>query len=332
MPNPFISVLMPTYNQEMYIRKAIESVLLQSYTNFELVISDDASTDSTRYIVSDFMKLDSRIKYYRNDRNFGAAENYNISLQRAKSDSYWISISSDDWWDCRLLEKLVTEAERHPSVTITHCDAYRVDESGQIIGRYSDLWPQWSQTGVHRSIREMFLYGCLINNNCTLVRRDLQLILYSTKTLFDPTLKHAHDYHLWLQLLSRGATAYYVAEPLAFYRKHSAALTSPQTVIPRLREHIAIFREKLADVCPELENLRMEALLRNLKQLGFSLLATSQKEEALTVLSEAKQLAQGRQLDINTAKQVATLPLSPKFAAFTWVMLAALAQKVRRSK
>ncbi|MBE2234073.1 MAG: glycosyltransferase [Anaerolinea sp.] len=323
---------MPTYNQCQYLPTAIESVLGQTFSDYELIISDNASSDDTEHVAMSYAKSDRRLHYYRNSANLGVCRNFDLSLTRASHSSHFAFLSSDDWWHPTLLERLVASAAIAPSATLVHCDAYRVDETGAIINLYSELWPEMPPVGSHRSIRELFLNGCYFNINATLINRSQLLALYPNDQLFDPTLKYTPDYHLWLQLMIRGATAYYVPEPLAFYRKHDAAHTTTKNVIARLQEQVLIFREKLAEVCPaQYESLRQEALLINLKQLGFVLLAAGRKAEALPVLTEAHQLAAGRQLDVKVAARLAASPLPPTLAAWGWRAVAAGAQKVRQN-
>ena len=74
---PRISIGLPVYNSERYLRHSVESMLGQTFGDFELVISDNASTDSTWEICSEYARMDDRIRLYRNEKNFGAAENFN---------------------------------------------------------------------------------------------------------------------------------------------------------------------------------------------------------------------------------------------------------------
>ena len=92
--NPKISVGIPVYNGEKFIRKSIESVLRQTYRNFELIISDNASTDSTFDICTEFLTKDSRIKFVRQDKNMGAVWNLNFLLEKANGE-YFVWVAAD---------------------------------------------------------------------------------------------------------------------------------------------------------------------------------------------------------------------------------------------
>ena len=108
--NPKISVGIPVYNGEKFIRKSIESVLRQTYGNFELIISDNASTDSTSDICTEFLTKDSRIKFVRQDKNMGAIWNFNFILQKAVGE-YFVWVAADTIILPEFLEKNINLLE-----------------------------------------------------------------------------------------------------------------------------------------------------------------------------------------------------------------------------
>ncbi len=108
--NPKISVGIPVYNGEKFIRKSIESVLRQTYGNFELIISDNASTDSTSDICTEFLTKDSRIKFVRQDKNMGSIWNFNFLLQKAVGE-YFVWVAADTIILPEFLEKNINLLE-----------------------------------------------------------------------------------------------------------------------------------------------------------------------------------------------------------------------------
>jgi len=92
-----VSIGLPVYNAEKFIEKRIESILNQSFTDFELIISDNASTDNTSQICNEFSKKDGRIRYIRQPKNMGAILNYKFVLQQAH-EKYFAWASADDFW------------------------------------------------------------------------------------------------------------------------------------------------------------------------------------------------------------------------------------------
>ncbi len=110
---PHICIGMPVYNGERYIRQALDSLLAQDYENFELVVSDNASTDSTGEICLEYAARDKRIRYFRNERNMGAAWNFNRVFELS-SGEYFMWACHDDYWQPQYLRsclKALTEAE-----------------------------------------------------------------------------------------------------------------------------------------------------------------------------------------------------------------------------
>ena len=108
--NPKISVGIPVYNGEKFVRKSIESVLRQTYGNFELIISDNASTDSTSDICTEFLTKDSRIKFVRQDKNMGSIWNFNFLLQKAVGE-YFVWVAADTIILPEFLEKNINLLE-----------------------------------------------------------------------------------------------------------------------------------------------------------------------------------------------------------------------------
>ena len=112
---PMITVGIPVYNGEQYIQKAINSVLAQSYTNFELIVSDNASTDSTEEICKEFVRNDSRIRYVKQKINKGTDFNFSFVLSKARS-KYFVWLAADDYWEPTFLEKNAIVLESDNSI------------------------------------------------------------------------------------------------------------------------------------------------------------------------------------------------------------------------
>jgi glycosyltransferase involved in cell wall biosynthesis len=110
MNNPLVSVFIPVFNRELYVKKAIDSVLNQSYKNIEIIVLDDCSTDKSYLIVSNFMQLDVRIKLFKNPQNFGISKTRNIGL-RYCSGKYIALLDSDDFYEIDKIEKQVNFLE-----------------------------------------------------------------------------------------------------------------------------------------------------------------------------------------------------------------------------
>lgn len=125
MKKELISIGLPTYNGEKYLEQAINSLRAQTYRYFELIISDDASTDATETICRKYAKRDKRISYTRQKRNLGFAVNFNYVLKKAKGN-YFIWAGQDDYWDKRFTETLFKLIKAYPKAVLAMCNYQNV--------------------------------------------------------------------------------------------------------------------------------------------------------------------------------------------------------------
>lgn len=132
---PLLSVGLPVYNGERYVKEALDSILAQTFTDYELIISDNASSDGTQDICRSYEARDRRITYFRNKDNLGAARNFNnvLSLSRGK---YFKWIANDDLYEPGCLEKCISVLERDSSFAASYPKTRRIDELGNDLGRY----------------------------------------------------------------------------------------------------------------------------------------------------------------------------------------------------
>jgi glycosyltransferase involved in cell wall biosynthesis len=130
-PMPRLSIGLPVYNGENYLAESLDALLGQSYEDFELIISDNASTDGTAGICSRYLKQDSRIRYVRQPRNIGAALNHNFVVEQARGELFkWAS--SDDLYARDLLSLCVEALDEYPQVVLAHSWTALIDDSGQV--------------------------------------------------------------------------------------------------------------------------------------------------------------------------------------------------------
>lgn len=133
MATPRLSVGLPVYNGENYLAESLEALLGQSYEDFELIISDNASTDSTADICRRYEKDDSRIRYVRQPHNIGAAPNHNYVVGQARGELFkWAS--HDDLYARDLLKRCVDALDQFPQVILAHSWTARIDGSGAVLG------------------------------------------------------------------------------------------------------------------------------------------------------------------------------------------------------
>jgi glycosyltransferase involved in cell wall biosynthesis len=128
---PRLTIGLPVYNGEKYVAESIEALLGQSFTDFELIISDNASTDGTGEISRHYEKQDSRVRYFRQPQNIGLAPNHNFVAEQARGELFkWAS--NDDLYARDLLERCIDALDKHPDVVLAHAWTARVDASGAV--------------------------------------------------------------------------------------------------------------------------------------------------------------------------------------------------------
>ena len=133
---PRVSIGMPVFNGEKYLKEALDSILAQTYRDFELIISDNASTDHTQQICLEYATKDSRIRYYRNEKNLGAPKNYNRVFELS-SGEYFRWAAYDDVLAPEYLQKCIGILDRDPSIVLCHSRTGRIDEHGTLVGYYN---------------------------------------------------------------------------------------------------------------------------------------------------------------------------------------------------
>lgn len=209
---PRVSVGMPVYNGERYVGDAIQSLLNQSFTDFELVISDNASTDRTEEICRDYALRDARIQYYRNQTNIGGSKNFARVFHLSRAP-YFKWAAHDDLCGPTFLEKCLEVLEANPAVVVSYPSIGFVDQTGAILGHH-DAGCNLRSPRPSQRIRD-FLFSA--KANCLpmygLVRRDA----LGKTVLVAPYI--SSDQILLLQLALLGEF-FEVPERAFFFREH----------------------------------------------------------------------------------------------------------------
>ena len=233
---PLVNVCIPTFNRRGYLTEAVESVLAQSFGDFELVISDNASTDDTAEAVLSFG--DPRIRYFRNDRNISAPANWLNAVTKAIG-RYCVIIGDDDRWAPTLLEQLVPPLDDNPDVDVAFGDHWLIDADGRVLAARSDQCSQdWGraslQPGRHKPFVDLALHAQALWHTCALIRRERMLSLGA----LDPQASGlVLDYYLFARIALAGRGAFYVPERLAYCRSH------PQSISASARYRVQIWRD-----------------------------------------------------------------------------------------
>ena len=144
--NAKITIGVPVFNGETSIRRSLDSVLSQTFLDFELIISDNGSTDTTPLICREYEKNDKRIRYIRNEKNMGGTWNYKFLLNEANT-KYFVWLSVDDYWDPTFLEKNLAVLEKNLNIV---CTASQV----KYFGKNRDYWEKRSIVGPFKIFRK----------------------------------------------------------------------------------------------------------------------------------------------------------------------------------
>jgi glycosyltransferase involved in cell wall biosynthesis len=218
---PLISVCLPVYNGERFLSSAIESVLAQTEPDFELIISDDASTDGSADIIRKYASQDRRIVVSNNEANFGLFANYNQCLERS-SGRYIKPFAQDDLLATTALARLKAVLDKHTTVSLVSSRRTLIDEQGRISAgnsdtpSFDDYFPCAKPVLGRAVIRESLLpLTNFIGEPATVMFRA------NSAKSFDTTLYHLGDLDLWLRLLIEG-DAYFISDALCKFRTHES--------------------------------------------------------------------------------------------------------------
>jgi len=210
--NNLISVVIPVYNAEKYLVASIDSVLSQSYKNFELIIVDDCSYDQTYLIAQKYQNNDSRVKLFRNKKHLGIGATLNYAISKTKGQ-YIARMDADDVMDNKRLEKQVNFLEKNNNVVCLGSYMKEIDEDGKIIGKR--IIPL-----THKKIYEKMFYAMGIQSPTLMINKNLVPKNFSwckTDGILD-------DLDLLFKLINFGKFAN-LDEYLMFYRIHENNLS-----------------------------------------------------------------------------------------------------------
>ena len=205
-----VSIIMPSYNAARFIGESINSVLLQTYSNWELLIVDDCSKDNSVEVVRKFANIDKRVVLFSLEKNVGAAAARNVAIEHAQGQ-YIAFLDSDDVWDEYKLEKQLAFMKQY-SYVFTFSNYYVMEENGK---KTENIVKVPSSLSYHQYLRNTII-GCLT------VIIDRQ----QTGDFKMPLIKSSHDMALWLLIMKRGFKAYGLKDVLAGYRLVSTSNTA----------------------------------------------------------------------------------------------------------
>lgn len=207
--NNLVSIITPSYNSSFFIDKTINSILAQSYKNWELIIIDDCSRDNSCELIQHYVDQDPRINLIRLETNSGAAVARNVGIENA-TGRFIAFLDSDDIWLPEKLEKQV-QFMLENDYALTYTRYHQVNENGELVG---ELYfpPQIN----YRKLLKTCVIGCLT-------------AMYDTHKLgkvYFPLIRKRQDFAMWLKILKQIDYAYCVPEDLASYTVRSDSISA----------------------------------------------------------------------------------------------------------
>lgn len=236
--SPLISIVMPAYNAEKYIKAAVDSVLNQSFSDFELIVADDGSTDDTGAIIKGYN--DPRIKYLY-QKNAGASKARNLGIINSRG-KYVAFLDADDVWMPFKLMKQVYKFAQNP-------------ELGLVYGWVRSIYPDGRLKYVSRPNKEGWVYKDLLLNNFQ-HNGSIQMVkkeCFETVGLFDETLPHCQDYDLWVRIAKKYQFGV-INDILVEYRVLPNSLSKQHKKLQK--NHFAIIERELCNADRSIKRIR----------------------------------------------------------------------------
>ncbi|MBQ0057387.1 MAG: glycosyltransferase family 2 protein [Bacteroidales bacterium] len=219
-----VSIITPTYNCGRFIGETIQSVVNQTYTDWEMIIVDDCSTDETRQVVEQWMRREPRIRYYINEKNLGAACTRNRALREAKGR--WVAfLDSDDLWLPEKLEHQLQFMTEH-GYSFTYHEYTEINEQSEPLGV--------KVSGISR-VGKFAMFACCWPG-CLSVMYDREKI----GLIQIADIRKNNDTAMWLKAV-RKAPCYLLREDLALYRRRQGSIT-PVSIWGKIKAHYPLFR------------------------------------------------------------------------------------------
>jgi glycosyltransferase involved in cell wall biosynthesis len=211
-----VSIITPAYNAATYLRDTVCSVLAQTFSDFELLIVDDGSTDRTLDVARRLAEADRRIRVFATV-NRGQASARNVAMAHARGELFALLDADDLWWP-EYLSGQVAALHRFPEAAVVTANA--INLGGPRHG--TPLWPATS------GIRRLRLHDVIAEENAVCIMAVFRRAVVDRVGGFDPAFNGNEDYHFWIRILSAGFVILQSREPLGHYRRRSGSVSDDE--------------------------------------------------------------------------------------------------------
>ena len=218
---PAVSVIIPNYNHASYLKQRVDTVLNQTYTNIEIIILDDCSTDNSKEVIEQYRSNEKISCIVYNETNSGNTFiQWDKGIQLAKGEYIWIA-ESDDWCEITFLETIITGLKKDATTVFGYCQSFCVDDKNGII--FQSNYIKLEDYIDKKFYLENFLThrNAVFNASMAVFKKQY----YYKVSSFYKSLRFTGDWIFWAEL-SRMGTVYVNAKPLNFFRKHVKDVSS----------------------------------------------------------------------------------------------------------
>ncbi|MFA5309347.1 MAG: glycosyltransferase [Dehalococcoidales bacterium] len=280
-----VSVILPTYNRALYVGEAIQSVLDQTYKNFELIVVDDGSTDNTREVVNSYK--DPRVRYlYKENGGVSSARNTGI---KASDRDFIAFLDSDDLWLPENLEVKIKLLDAHPEAGLVCSDAYFLDNKtkaniGRLWGEKRFKYSANPTQAAQHPLKELLYRSCFIMPQATMLRRRV----FETIGYLDESLPTSEDWDLFVRIVQRFPIEV-IDMPLLKIRRHDDSLSRNQEKV--YRGAVTAINKAIASGTfsrAELKLLKERLALEHCRYGRWSLLGDRQEDATKALFASIK--------------------------------------------
>ncbi len=216
MNNPKVSIITPTYNSSLFIKRTVESVRAQTFTDWEYLIVDDHSTDNTTELIGEFIRQDPRIKLLQTSQNSGGpATPKNVGVERAVGQYIAFLDHDDEWLPEKLAKQLKAfEESKDEKLCIVSCGANLINDKGNCFSIYNPI-------NEKVAIPEILLRNPIYSNSSVLMKSEVAYAVGKR----DERMKYSEDWDMWIRVMSLGYNITFINEPLFNYYFHENNIT-----------------------------------------------------------------------------------------------------------
>ncbi|MEI2558310.1 glycosyltransferase [Acinetobacter pittii] len=262
----FVSVIVPSYNHAQYLEDRIESILNQSYSQFEVILLDDLSPDHSAEILEKYKNHPKVSHCIINEQNSGSTfYQWNKGMHLARGDLIWIA-ESDDVADAKFLEKLVPHFEKNSKLVLAYSQSYRMNAHGKVTGTWKDFTDNvdselfkndFKMTGLEYIERFLNAQNTIPNASG---------VVFKKQTYFDvgganPSLRFIGDWEIWAKIVSQG-DIFFTAECLNYFRYHDTSVIAQAKKKKdhfEVRRQVILFRQSMSQFLKDYSKTHPEA-------------------------------------------------------------------------